>query len=70
LLAVYTFGFFALTGFSAVYPGGTKKRNEWGNKIKIGNIFNLSKSQATVLLAWFLIFGAYLVYRIEFKNAL
>ena len=70
LLAVYASGFFAITGFYAVFPGGTKKRNEWGDKIKVGNIFNLSKRQVIVLLAWFLIFGAYLIYRIEFKNAL
>jgi len=64
------FGLFSLFGFYAVYPAGTKIKNEWGDKIKIGNIFNLSKTQAFIFLAWFLIYGAYLVYRIEFQNAL
>ena len=70
LLAVYTFGLFSLSGFFTAFPGGTKAKNECGDKIKIGNINNLSNKQAFILLVWFICFGAYLVYRIEFKNAL
>ena len=64
------FGLFSLAGFYAVYPSGTKIKNEWGDKVKIGNMFNLSRVQVIIFLAWFLIFGAYLIYRIEFNNAL
>ena len=68
--AIYVFGLISLFGFYAVYPAGTKIKNEWGDKIKIGNIFNLSKTQVFIFLAWFLFYGAYLIYRIEFNNAL
>jgi hypothetical protein len=70
LLALYTFGFFALSGFFTAFPGGTKAKNEWGDKTKTGNINNLSKKQAFILFAWLICFGVYLVYQIEFKNAL
>lgn len=62
--SIYMFGLLSLAGFYAVYPGGTKIKNEWGDKVKTGNMFNLSRSQVIIFLAWFLIFGAYLVYRI------
>jgi hypothetical protein len=70
LIAIYVSGFPALSGLFVVYPGGTKVRNEWGDKVRVGNINNLSKGQALTLFIWFIVFGAYLVYRVEFKNAL
>jgi hypothetical protein len=70
LVAIYVSGFLALSGIFVVYPGGAKVRNEWGDKVRVGNINNLSKGQTLTLLIWFIVIGAYLVYRIIFKNSL
>jgi hypothetical protein len=70
LLAIYVFGLFAMIGVFGIFPGGTKVKNEWGDKVKVGNMNNLSKGQAFTLFVWFLVYGAFLVYRYQFRNAL
>ena len=70
LLAIYAFGFLALAGLFAVFPGGTTAKNEWGDKVRVGNLNNISILQALILLVWFIGFGAYLTYRINFAGNL
>lgn len=70
LITIYLFGLLSLTGIFVVFPGGARTKNEWGDKVRVGNINSLSKTQVLTILVWFIGFGAYLVYRIEVKNTL
>ena len=70
LLAIYVAVLLGLTGLFVVFPGGARSENEWGDKVRVGNINNLSNRQVLILLLWFDCFGAYLIYRLEFGNSL
>lgn len=62
LVGAYIFGLMFMGGAFTVYPGGTKARNEWGEKVRVGNAQNLSRLQVCLYLAWFLGFGGLLAY--------
>lgn len=68
LWSVYAFGCVFLAGIFALYPGGKKKYNEWGEPVKVGGVNNLSYSQSFAIFGWVVIFGLLLVYVTQFRN--
>lgn len=62
LVGLYVFGFAVLFGVFGIFPGGTKVKNEWGEKVQVGNVFNLSRPQVIIFLGWVLGFGGLLAY--------
>ncbi|WP_313009910.1 hypothetical protein, partial [Stutzerimonas nitrititolerans] len=65
----YAFGFAVLFGSFGMFPGGTKVKNEWGEKVRVGNVFNLSRLQVIIFLGWVVGFGGVLAYlSVAFPN--
>lgn len=62
LVGVYASGFAFLSGCFVLFPGGTKVKDEWGDGVRVGRVDNLSNTQAVLLLAWCLGFGAFTAY--------
>ena len=62
LVGAYAFGFAVLFGCFGIFPGGTRVKNEWGDRIRVGSIFNLSKLQIVSFLSWTVGFGGVLAY--------
>ncbi len=49
---IYVTGAVFLSGLSAIYPLGTKAKDEWGDKVPAGKITNLSPFQSALLFVW------------------
>ncbi|WP_312478947.1 hypothetical protein [Stutzerimonas nitrititolerans] len=68
-VGLYAFGFAVLFGSFGMFPGGTKVKNEWGEKVRVGNVFNLSRLQVIIFLGWVVGFGGVLAYlSVAFPN--
>ncbi len=68
--AAYAFGGVFFAGLFTAFPGGSKRKNEWGEMVKVGNINNLSKTQSFIIFAWIVGVGLALVYVTQFTNVL
>jgi hypothetical protein len=68
--AIYAFGFALLAGVFTLFPAGTKVKDEWGQKVRVGNFQNLSKIQATIFLGWVFLGGLYSIYLAVNSNGL
>lgn len=68
LLAIYASGFLTIYGVLAAYPKGGIKKNDFENYAKKPKWHALSGIQTSILLGWFLVYGAYLIYHFEFQG--